>query len=198
MQANLRESRHRRKVLDGMPDTRQMGKSVKPIWYKIARMLLNAGVTNFERFIHAQHLHSMDVPGEKTLSHAANPGIYDTPRALQRFKTHDSRADDDMKQNWKSNALLFECSVNDAAVTFPQYTDRQLWNYVLRTQLNDLPPLFRYCLAVAEGLEDPQEMYYASALNQFMTDPIGYLRNWGDNIPPRLKEDAEILLMEKL
>jgi hypothetical protein len=47
-----------------------------------------------------------------------------------------------------------------------------------------LTPLFRFCLAMKQGLEDVADYYYGSAILQYLRFPREYRKVWGDMIPP--------------
>ncbi len=196
--ANTRESRARSVQVDGRVERlAQLGSRSMQLWYRIARYLIRADVKNIERYVHAQYRHvvckdkdNMD----ETLSQTLCPGTFDTERAHDRYRRYDDRADKIMASKLESLYIEFECCVGDAATTFTYYSDKQLWNYVLMNKMLDLPPLFRYCIAASAELREPMTAYRSSAMEQYLTDPIGYSRVWGRAIPKELNDESTSIL----
>jgi hypothetical protein len=114
---------------------------------------------------------------------------------LKRYLDYNKRADHGMLQALQSYQLEFECCVGEAANAFPDYTDHQLWNFVLMNKMYELPALYRYCIAHSEELHEAERAHRPAALTQFLMDPIGYSRTWGDMIPKKLKDEATGILM---
>jgi len=197
--ASMREALARSVQIDGHTEVlRRAGGTLKPLWYRLARYVICNDVDNIERYVHAQYRHCVvrDIEDQdETLSMAPTPGMFDTDKAFGRYEAYDARADKVMASKLESLYIEFECCVGEAATTFTYYTDEQLWNYVLMNKMLDLPPLFRYCVAVSGGLQEPTAAYRSSAIEQYLTDPIGYSRVWGQAIPKELNDEAIGILM---
>jgi len=193
--ANLREAKARSVQVSGRSEYLTGPKDVKPLWMRIARFLLVHDVDNFERYIHAQYRYS--IARDDTLSSAPNPGTFDTQQAMDRYLNYQRFADASLQQELASANLEFECCADEALTTFPHYSNRQLWNYVLMNTMLELPPLFRYCIATSEQLP-AADHFKEAAMQQFLTDPMGYVATWNTALPVELVTDAEITLMAKL
>jgi hypothetical protein len=195
--ANHRAATARRVQVDGQEETwHRPGQRLKPIYHDIARYLERRGVENVERFITAQYFYS--IPKGETLSLAPQLTSFKHETAWNRFIDYNRRAEKFLAQDLESARTEFQCSLIEAEESFPSYDDRRLWKVVLMNKMLDIPALFRYCVAVSEGLEEPAKEFRASAFEMFLTDPIGYCNAWGAAIPDSLKIEAETLLMTKL
>jgi hypothetical protein len=198
--ANARETQARLAQTQDMPVAIELPQSVSAFWLDVARQLIQRDITNFERYVHVQYRYSTARHGaDNSLAHAPNPGSFTSKVAYDRYVVYNRRADRYLRQDFVSASREFECCVTEASFAFPEYTDKQLWRIVLRNRMVDLPPLFRYCVAVAGDLPEVAEEYYDSAFAQFMSDPIGYCAAWPDAITARLKREAEgVMLFEGL
>jgi hypothetical protein len=58
---------------------------------------------------------------------------------------------------------------------------------VLRDTSNELTPLFRYCIGVAQQFDEIINAFEVSALTQFLLDPIAYEVYWESMLPPQFK-----------
>lgn len=194
--ASVRESNTRVAQVDGREAAHCRTVVAKSTFTDLARTLIRKGVDNFEQFIHAQYRYS--VPRGETLSMAPNPVTFKHDLAFDRYLEYHGRTECRLRQQLESLHLEFECCAGDAANAFPAYTNRQLWNYVLMNKMLELPPLFRYCIAASEGLTEPMEEFYNSAVEQLLTDPMSYCAHWSEMIPASLIVEAENILGIKL
>lgn len=196
-----RRAVHRRNVqVDGRTSPiATLQDSAKPVFWELARWCINNQIANFEGYIAAQFAYS--VPrhlDDQTIGCAPNVSSYKSAQALDRWTIYDRRIVSDLKHEFEANCLEFECRTSEARITFPEYTDRQLWKFVLMNNFIALSPLFQYCIAISEQLPEPAEEYHISALHQFLTDPISYVRAWATAIPFALRTEAERFILVKL
>jgi len=173
---------------------------LKPIYLDVARWAIRQDIHNFEGYVTSQFAYTKQgVVGDDTLHDAVNMGgAYKTKAALQRYHVYSRHTPRAMKQELESGSEHFKARALAATYAFPEYTDKQKWNFVLMNNFSDLTALFRYCIAVGEGLQAPQDEFHLAALQQLLTDPINYTAAWGGAIPASLKKQAEDIILIKL
>jgi hypothetical protein len=150
-----------------------------------------ANVDDPERFIHAVFKES--VAKDYTLAHGPfsnslrGEGL---PVQLERYSKYCERADIHLEEDWQNCARQFELAVADLRVRFPNKESKLLWHFALANQRYELSPLFKYCIAASEGIEEIVSATSKDALLQLLGDPQGYIRVWEDRIPEALKAAA--------
>ena len=152
------------------------GRKHRPIWPRIARMLITYDIDDPERFVLAQ----FDAHVDKRIY----PTMLLTQDAIEIYHKYAETADDILLSELQRENDLFiqltsACS-ND--------TPESRWRAVLSDLSNDISPLLRYVIAVSSNLEDVAAKLRSAAVMQFMLDPCGYLRVWG-----RIKQIRMIL-----
>jgi hypothetical protein len=167
-----------------------------PFWQKLARMLMIYGCDNPERYVNI--LYHYGVPGQKTLAVGPFPNMLASEDAWDAYTKHNTQADMALIQQLESAKLTFKCAMTEASANYPGHDNKWLWHFILMNKMYDIPPLFGYCLAAVELMPSTMEALHGEATDQLMTDPLGYVKVWGDNIPASLKEEAEQLLQLKL
>lgn len=95
----------------------------------------------------------------------------------------------------KSNVQL---QVMDTKETMPEWSEREVWAFVLTDGTTELDPLFRYCMAEKLGLVDVADTYEESAAAQYVRDEPNYDEIWGDLIPYEFKMRARQVYREAL
>jgi len=186
----------RRVQVDGMEQAWCRPRAANELHRDIARYLILKGVKNIERFVTAQFRYS--VPKGNTLSLAPQLTSFKHENAWKRWECYDRFAEHDLEHNLEAAQREFQCCLIEAEQAFPSYSDRQLWKVVLMNKMLEIPALFRYCVAVSEGVDEAIRAFRASAFEMFLTDPTGYCNAWGKVIPPALKQEAETFLMCRL
>lgn len=73
------------------------------------------------------------------------------------------------------------------------WSNQQAWEGLLEEESGGLSPLFRYCLAVAEGYHDFAETVHDEAWLQYVVDYANYDKVWGAWIPERLQQAVKKL-----
>lgn len=73
------------------------------------------------------------------------------------------------------------------------YKGRELTKFTLLNETLELTPLFRYCLAVSEGLNKVAKRYSSKAMGQYLSAPREYRRVWGKWLPEKLRVKARRL-----
>jgi len=193
--ANTREWLARSVQVDGREHALIRAKdSQQSRWHALARHLDVRRVNNLERFVHAQYRYS--VPRGNTLSTPPNITSFMSEQSYDRYADYHKMANKYMAQKLESAHLEFECLVGDAAISFPDYSDRELWNFVLMNKMyTELSPLFRYCVAASVQSAAAVQQYRSSALEQYLLDPMGYSQVWDRAIPKELNDEAIGILM---
>lgn len=196
LQANLRELQWRKLRIDGIQYAYNANMTPKPYWHTLAKKLMLLGITNPERFIHTQYMYS--IMTALSLSDAPISNSFEHPTAIDRFQQYNARAEFYLTQELKSAILTFECTINEVSVSFPEKTDKELWKYVLINRMYELPPLFRYSVGVSEAIQEVIQIFHNEALQQLLSDPIGYVATWKGVIPEALKQEASGILQAQL
>jgi hypothetical protein len=160
------------------------GRNYQPIWYKIAQVALQQGISPLDLIAGAFHgWDAKDPPwptnllSAKAIAYAQNnPGvtIEDTKRALQV-----------QKDLWRIQIHLYQqerqCDFGTAA------------RAALRNRRLELSSIFRYCLALDGGDPETAALFADGALKQYIFDRRAYDEGWGDLIPAALKQRADRL-----
>jgi hypothetical protein len=167
-----------------------------PFWQKLARTLMIYGCDNPERYVNI--LYHYGVPGQKTLATGPFPNMLASDDAWDTYIKHNIQADMALIQQLESAKLTFKCAMTEVSADYPGHDNKWLWHLILMNRMYDLPPLFGCCLAAVENMPDTVAALRGAALDQLMTDPIGYVGTWRANIPVTLKAEAEQLLQLKL
>jgi hypothetical protein len=170
---------------------------VKPdAWMSVGRELIAAGVTDPERFMHAAFTNSISM--DNTLIHGPQANAFKGKGLAAQVKNYRSyclRADTQLESMWHADALQFELAVADMRRRFPKLSTQRIWRFAFGSPWHDQPsPLFTYCIAYSEGLDDICEEHRCEAIQQILCDPGGYARVWKDRIPRHLIEQALDLL----
>jgi hypothetical protein len=158
------------------------GRHYKPIWYKIARLAVDRGISPEDLIAAAFHDWDGREPpwptnllSERVIARAeAYPNITaeDTAHALRV-----------QRQAWEIAASAYrrarECDFATAA------------RATLRDRGLDFSSVFRYCMAVAGDDPEVAAEFERGAVLQYLSNRRAYDRGWGDVIPPRLRALAD-------
>jgi len=174
-------------------NTRELG----DCWPRLARLIMQSGWSNAERFIHVQFKYGPSSEKLQTLEHGPLVNMLTSEKAMKQYTQYIVRADSMLVQQLESAKLEFKCASAECAGQYPHLPTRERWELILMNKMLDLPPLFRYCVASSEGLACAKDLW-EEGFQQFMSDPIGYTRTWEATIPAEMKAEAEELLQLKL
>ena len=163
---------------DGGRDDEGVNRS--SVWLDVARHLLDMKCLSPERFVQAQFV-------EKR---SPQPNMLKSEAAWDRFTRFNSDAMSRLKNEFKSECFVFAAQCQSASTWFPDYDKVALWRFVLKDLEVSLSALFRFCVAVSEDLGDVTAQFHELALREYLQDPDGYARAWGEYIPEVLKKEA--------
>jgi hypothetical protein len=160
------------------------GNTYQPIWYKIARVVLDRGISPEDLISAAFYGWDRKDPpwpsnllSESTVARAINnPGVTaeDTAQALRV-----------QRQAWKTAIFLYR---QDRGCDFATAA-----HATLRNRRLDLSSVFRYCMAVDGGDRAVAAEFEDGALVQYVYNRRAYDRGWGDTIPDQLRLRADRL-----
>jgi hypothetical protein len=169
-----------------------------PVWPSILKFLRANKIDNFEGFITAQFQY---IPGLSSQWQVPKPTVLKNDRALTNYINYSTEA-----LNVFRRALTTQLNIFDgeqlAAIkrTDPNtpYLPAHFWLMVLRDTSNELTPLFRYCIGVAQQFGEIINAFEASSLTQFLLDPTSYKTYWDSMLPPQFKVPIyQLLELEK-
>jgi len=155
-------------------------------WMSAARELLALGITEPERFVHSAFVNSIEM--DATLLHGPQANSFNGAKGLtalvNNYKKFCQRADAALEAAWQAEARQFQLTVASMRHELPKASVKRIWrcafNSVWRAQLS---PLFVYCVAYSEDLEDICHEVQHEAVQQLICDPYGYARVWKNRIP---------------
>jgi len=160
------------------------------IWRRIAQFLIDHGIDDVHRYVHAQFVYS-EKPSE------LYPTFLLGKKALKNYHDYNSIADDTLKSKLEAEIARFELEV---AVNEPYFdSTEQCWRHILTSSSSGLSPLIRYLCAVDTKFYDIASMWRNAAATQAKMDPKGYIRVWGryfGDIIEKFMVDAGILTPE--
>ena len=164
------------------------GKNYKtPVWPSILKFLRTNKIDNFEGFITAQFQY---IPGLSSQWHVPKPNELKSDRALTNYINYSIEVGNVFKRALTTQLNIFDgeqlAFIKRADPNTP-YLPAHFWLMVLRDTSNELTPLFRYCIGVAQQFDEIINAFEVSALTQFLLDPIAYDMYWDSMLPPQFK-----------
>lgn len=166
---------------------RLTGKVMKPYWPRVVRFLLEHKVTDFRAYIAAQF------SARSTMGPVPTPQYLVGDKALRVWKKHrEAHAASALKLG---HSLSCQKQVLARALLarheeLPHLSPERVRRGVLLDTDLPLTALFRYCLAISEGLDEIARVYELAAETEFLADRESYCSAWKDWIPEALKENA--------
>jgi len=158
-----------------------------PVWPKVAKFLVENQIRDCGRFIRVifQNRGKRKPPPQ--------PNHLYGPVALEIWRASDSDAEVlvAIKQQWNQEKKSFAVAMMDERDYFPDMTDHERLQGVIADDVVNLSPLYRYCVAVGEGLPRHAAMFKEMALQQYIVAQRFYDEAWGGWIPELLKKDAK-------
>ena len=184
--AYVRARRRALKLKDGRESkwdggTDNAGRKHKPVWEKIAAWLEDHEIADWDAYMAAQFVNGR----------LRQPTELCTPKAIERYKEFIAASAAMVAQRLKGDTLRFRDAVDDARFSHPDEDKRTLWYLALTSQLADLSPLFRYCLAVSESWDALASEFQGDAVAQFQRHPVLYRQHWATVIPADFYQLAE-------
>ena len=157
------------------------------VWLDIASHLTEMQCLSPERFVQAQFV--IDPRVDKK-SRPPQPPMLLSEAAWNRFVEFNEDAENRLKNELKSECLVFQAHCQTVSTWFPNYEQKDLWRFVLKDLEVPLSALFRFCVAVSEDLGDVTDQFHELALQEYLQDSQGYDCAWGVYIPACLKQDG--------
>jgi hypothetical protein len=192
---NREEALRQIRVCDRATEVRPPSTDEKGQWKELARRLMREGINDPERFMHAAFTTS--VAADDTLAH----GLFSNAlwgksllTYVEQYRKYCEHADAQLEEAWQADARTFKLALIDMRQRFPEKAGYHQWHSVLTNGFYTMSPLFKYCIAAAEGIAEVCMHEYEAAVVQFLGDPTGYQRVWKDRIPEAFIRDAERVL----
>jgi hypothetical protein len=113
---------------------------------------------------------------------------------IEQYHRYCARADAQLEEAWQADARTFKLALHTLRTRFPERAGYHQWYSVLTNGFYTMSPLFKYCIATAEGIADVRASEHDAAVLQMLGDPAGYLRIWKDRIPETIKQDVQFIL----
>lgn len=163
------------------------GKRSPPVWVKIAQFLVDNEISDYPAFI--RRVFEERGPHKP----APQPNHLYGPSALRIWKQSVSEREllIRTKQAWEQQKKSFAMAASKHGRVFPDADEAECLKAAITRDTVALTPLYRYCVAVGEGLPEIAEMYEQDALNQYHLSPTLYDKVWGGWIPEQLRKQSE-------
>jgi len=159
-------------------------------WIKTAELLLQAGVTDIDGFMlrifEEREVRNLPPPPPRMLY-----GKLATQVLSRRAPFSEQEAT--ARQRFNQQQLAFSVALTDRSLYFPDEDRSQQITAVIADTNLRLSPLFRYCVAFGESLEEVGKIWRQEAAIQYCRNRLMYDRVWGDWITPGLKKAGEKL-----
>lgn len=167
---------------DGGTDTR--GSRHQPIWPKIAEFMfehrLNVSACLALRFELSDH--SKMAPMPNTLM---------SQRHLPDFRRVSEVSDPELRYSLRAEKSLCRVEMFEAAEEFDM-NGKPVWRYVIGNDELGFSPLFRFCLAYSEDLDDLADSYKLEAILQYVVAMDNYDKAWGNWIPDAFRRQVRL------
>ena len=162
---------------------------MKP-WLTVIDGMLARGWTDPEQFIAAQARSGALLPYANQLA---------CEKAMQRYERFIATVDESLQARFNAEAMSWGYAVDITMSVRAGRTQEQAERLVVvNLQFPEISPLFRYGIAFAKGYTDAAERLHDAALEQLLTNPLGYAKAWAGKIPPTLLEEALEQVVVKL
>jgi len=153
-------------------------------WQRMAKKLRAAGIANPEGYVHQQFMHGR----------TRQPNQMVSQEAIEKYEERVQVDREQQRLAWKTERQEFIVNSQILAAAQPSAAPQEIMSQVLSNTGYSLSHLFRYCVAVKNGLADVATTFHQAALQQLLTDTEGYASNWAGKIPPQLLEEAAGIL----
>jgi len=167
----------------------ESGRYSLPVWPKIAQFLLDNEIVDYPEFI--RKIFENRGPHRPV----PQPNHLHGPAALRIWKEvipkKELRAR--VRQAWAQEKKAFAIAALDQQAYFPDASEHECLRSVIVDDTVSLSPLYRYCVAIGEGLPRHASFYKEMALRQYCLAPSLYDEVWGGWIPEQLKTEAEAM-----
>lgn len=159
------------------------GQRRQSIWEKIAAHIRTKDY-DLDTYIQAQ-FHRCQA------GYPPKPNVLLSPVAASHYLLYLREREPDYRQTLANQVQAYAHALYVAAKLFSE-PDAAV-RYVLSDPAPSLTPLFRYCAAAREGLEDQVRFWYVAALKQYKPYAANYDQYWGELIPDTLRRSLSHL-----
>lgn len=165
---------------DGGKDSR--GYVRKPIWPTIARFMLANGLD-------PQVCIAMLFTRNRGRRAPLYPNAIATSTNLAVFEEATRNTAEEIRYKLLTESQVCRLEIAEAA-ELEGSRGPDLWQQVLLDDGLEFSPLFRFCVAVSEGIESVARDYLEEAIIQYLSNESAYNSEWGGWVPDWFKELA--------
>lgn len=163
------------------------GRRHRSVWEGLAKFLVDNDCFDPELFITANCVDAARPPDPRRLSNV---------EAIKCYRRYIAEAPTMLRCALASQATAFKVEQLRQATMSPNEPKETLWRNILRAPVVNMSPLFRYCIAVHEGLDDIAAHFEPFAVKQYMVNPNGYKEVWQSVLPPAFVARCNVLQAE--
>ena len=163
-------------AFDGGSD--RWGRRYQSIWPKVAKTVRTTERLDPEGFVRAQF--------EGRYSRIRPNDLFGSG-AVRRYTEYSKNNDEFPTAELLSDTRTFMDAASTVLCWFPDYSQRQAWEHAILDTAVHISPLFRYCVAVSEGLTAAANIFREAAISRLLQNPA-YLDAWREQIPQELRE----------
>lgn len=164
---------------DGGLDTKNNRKYKSSVWKPIWDFMQENSCSNIEGYITAQFNRCGTSKQHWTVP---EPNHMRNSTALASYSEYTQEVARSFPKSLVTQCNIFDGELILKQERMPGYPIREYWRLVLEDTHNDLTPLFRLCILVAEGIDSVMRFRYA-ALDQLLLDPNSYQLYWTNILP---------------
>jgi hypothetical protein len=165
-------------------------------WHRMADFMLKHRIDNYYRFMHVQFM------SHGNLGKAPTPRECYGKKALERWKAaiNPALVKREIRLAFEHQIDVMKHAVIDQRMSIHKRENREISKLVLLDVENGLTALFRYCAAMKTQPQHTEiaELYYDSALFQYLLSPDEYEELWKDFLPEHFKREAATLRLSWL
>jgi hypothetical protein len=166
------------------------GNNCKPVWPAIIQHINNNNC-DIEGFVTAQFQAIVAISAKWQ---PPPPNHLKTNTAVRIYHDYNITAQNQFRCSLVTQHHVFENEYITKEGFFPGATPAEYWILILQDTGNALTPLYRYCIGRAQKFEKICDMFQLSAYDQFLLDPVNYIRYWTDMIPNEFRNPVITLL----
>jgi hypothetical protein len=126
----------------------------------------------------------------KSVNPAPMPNQLLTKRAIENYELHGKDSQRLLEVSFETQKQALQQAILGVQQMAPTMHTEDVQAHVLLNGQYNLSPLFRYCLALAEGHPTIAKRYCENAILQYMQQPGDYDVVWGKWIPRLFKQRA--------
>jgi hypothetical protein len=159
-------------------------------WAPLLQFITNNQCYNFEGYITAQF--QMNAADNKYWR-IQEPKHFYNDSAFMNYREYVKDVERSFPKTLITQCNIFDAQQLDTQERMPELSYLECWQHILDNTANDLTPLFRYCVAIAENFTASKELELA-AFNQLLFDPINYQTYWKTILPAICLQSVSKLL----